>query len=283
MITEDLFSFAYCFDFPTSLKQLSEMAIPEPWQFLDPQYEYSNVDTPILERYIRNIFRHQAICANHCADPAERSGYFFLRGMLACIHTGLVTPQLEGIYALFELNRKGNTKCDWILTGFYPASSPRLRCIPVLPSAPRFYSESRGFHPEWDVCINFAHILQEPRNNSRLPSSIQDMRNKPLLLQAAVQYGRTLAEVNPSNVAAQLYCGKVQYLLPICLTDMGRCDLALTLTPQNGYYVGHTCLTLEMSYHNARMLGRPSANWLLGLVDRQTAEIQFPYRYIYGL
>ena len=35
----------------------------------------------------------------------------------------------------------------------------------------------------------------------------------------------------------------------------------------DGYYLGHTCLTLEMAYLNARLIGRPVAPWLLELVN----------------
>lgn len=282
-IPEELYDFAYCFDFPNELKNLAQMAIPEPWRFLKPQIEGNNTETPILERYIRNIFRHQAIMFNQCMNLQERETYLFLRGGLACMHTGLITPYLEGIYALFESNRKSNVRCGWVFKGFHTASSPKLRCIPRLPGAPRFYMESEGYHPEWEVRINFAHILQDPRNNARLPEKIREARNSPLLLHAAVLYGRALAGMNPMVVAPQVYCGRVQFLLPICLTDMEHCDLALTLTPQNGYYLGHTCLTLEMGYHNARMLARPHAPWLAGLVDERAMNRGFPYESVYGL
>ena len=58
----------------------------------------------------------------------------------------------------------------------------------------------------------------------------------------------------------------MQFLLPLCLLDSERTDLAMTLTPMDGYYLGHTCLTLEMAYLNARLIGRPVAPWLLELV-----------------
>ena len=45
--------------------------------------------------------------------------------------------------------------------------------------------------------------------------------------------------------------GRVQYLLPIYLTKMNKSDLAMTLTVMDGYYLGNTCLTLEMAYLNA--------------------------------
>lgn len=33
----------------------------------------------------------------------------------------------------------------------------------------------------------------------------------------------------------------------------------------DGYYLGNTCLTLEMAYLNARLLARPTARWLAEL------------------
>lgn len=28
------------------------------------------------------------------------------------------------------------------------------------------------------------------------------------------------------------------------------------------YYQGHTCLTLDMAYNNARLIARPNSDWL---------------------
>ncbi|MCI8360628.1 MAG: DUF3825 domain-containing protein [Clostridiales bacterium] len=41
--------------------------------------------------------------------------------------------------------------------------------------------------------------------------------------------------------------------------DMGLPDLAITLRPMDGYYMGYTCLTLQMAYQNTRLLARPTA------------------------
>lgn len=60
--------------------------------------------------------------------------------------------------------------------------------------------------------------------------------------------------------------GKIQYLLPIYLTRSDKPDLAMTLTDMDGYYLGNTCLTLEMAYMNARVIARPTAPWLKELV-----------------
>lgn len=86
-------------------------------------------------------------------------------------------------------------------------------------------------------------------------------------LETAVELARRKAVVEPSIVVPQGYQGRVQYLLPICLTDMEQPDLAMTLTIMDGYYLGNTCLTLEMAYLNARLLSRPVAHWLTDIVE----------------
>lgn len=48
---------------------------------------------------------------------------------------------------------------------------------------------------------------------------------------------------------------------------MEQPDLAMTLSIMDGYYLGNTCLTLEMAYLNARLLSRPVAGWLTEIVE----------------
>ena len=52
-----------------------------------------------------------------------------------------------------------------------------------------------------------------------------------------------------------------------CLTDMEQPDPAMTLSITDGYYLGNTCLPLEMANLNARLLSRPVAGWLTDIVE----------------
>ena len=137
-----------------------------------------------------------------------------------------------------------------------------------LPRKPRYDMAQYGvnYNPEWPIRVNVDHILGDAENFSRLPDPVRDAKNLPLLLETAVELARRWAVVDPSIVVPQGYQGRVQYLLPICLTDMETPDLAMTLTVMDGYYLGNTCLTLEMAYLNARLLARPAAAWLMELV-----------------
>ena len=49
---------------------------------------------------------------------------------------------------------------------------------------------------------------------------------------------------------AQFYDGRIQLLLPLCLT-VDKPELALTIQRENGFYAARTCLTLDMAYNNA--------------------------------
>ena len=56
---------------------------------------------------------------------------------------------------------------------------------------------------------------------------------------------------------------KLQLLLPICLVSDDQVDLALAVekTP-SGNYLGHTVLSLDWAYKNARLVCRPDSDWL---------------------
>lgn len=61
----------------------------------------------------------------------------------------------------------------------------------------------------------------------------------------------------------QYFDGKIQLLLPLCLQSDSKPDLALVVTKVGNYYQGHTCLTLDMAYNNARLIAKPESNWLV--------------------
>ena len=100
-----------------------------------------------------------------------------------------------------------------------------------------------------------------------LAGTAEDGPETSLLLETAVELARRQAHITPGIVVPQVYQQSVQFLLPLCLRDMEQPDLAMTLRPMDGYYMGYTCLTLQMAYTNARLLARPTAPWLLALVE----------------
>ena len=262
----DLFSFAYVPSWYCQLDELAELARLEPWRFREPIYSTKNQDTPILERYIHAIFKKQAIDFNEEKNPEKAVQYFHVENEYACFHTGLYTARYKAIYGCFDRNKRQASMLDWYFRGFADEMSPWLKYVSPLPARPSYDMTQQGvyYNPEWPIRVNVDHILGDEENLSRLPAGIRSARNLPLLLETAVELARRKAVIEPGIVVPQGYQGRVQYLLPVCLTDMETPDLAMTLTIMDGYYLGNTCLTLEMAYLNARLLAKPMAPWLMG-------------------
>jgi len=265
----DLFSFAYIPNWYLQLDELAEMALPEPWRFRDAEYSYKNTENPILERYLQSTFRKLAIDYDNESDSSRKQSIFYFENEFACFHTGLYTRQYKGIYACFSRNHKTDTVLKWYFRGFADECSPLLRYVEPLPKKPIDILPLHGIHylPNYPIRVNVDHILGDSANIERLPESIQDATNLPLLLETAVELARRQVTVTPSLIVPQVYQQRVQYLLPLCMIDMDHPDLAMTLREMDGYYMASTCLTLQMAYLNARMIARPTAPWLLSLVD----------------
>ena len=274
MMPVDLFEFAYVPSWFCQLDNLAELALPEPWRYLQPCYETQNTGTPILERYINQIFRKQAIEHNYAQNPPEADGRFYVRNEFACLHTGLYTKHYKGIFMCFDRNKRKDTLKQWYFKGFADEGSSWLKYVQPLPMRPVFPAQQYAtyFDPEWEIRVNAEHILCDGENVERLPEGIREAWNLPLLLETAVELARRKAFVDHSLAVMQVFQGRVQYLLPIHLTNMARPDLAMALSVMEGYYIGHNCLTLEMAYQNARMLARPTAAWLCGLVEPERSS-----------
>lgn len=274
MIPTDLFSFAYVPAWFEQLYALSQLAIPEPWRFINPEYEIQNTETPILERYIHQVFKKLVIEYEYAQNPMEADGLLYLRNEFACLHTGLYTKQYKSIYMCFDRNKRQDTLKQWYFKGFVDEGSPWLKYISLLPLRPSFPMRQYAsfFDPEWEIRVNADHILGDAENVQRLPESIRDAWNLPLLLETAVELARRRSLVDWSLAVPQSFQGRIQYLLPIHLTNMARPDLAMALSVMEGYYIGHTCLTLNMAYQNARLLARPTAEWLCDLVEPERSN-----------
>ena len=69
------------------------------------------------------------------------------------------------------------------------------------------------------------------------------------------------AAANYTLAVPQFYGGRIQLLLPLCLTG-DKPELALTIQREDGFYAARTCLTLDMAYNNARLICRPETSWI---------------------
>ena len=152
---------------------------------------------------------------------AEKDRIILMRNEYACFHTGLYTKRYKPIYACFGRNKKLDSLLKWCFRGFADENSALLRYISPLPEKPLYSMPLQGIHyvPDWPVRVNVEHILGDPANVARLPTELQSARNLPLLLETAVELARRKAIVSPGDAVPQIYQQRLQYLLPLCLTD----------------------------------------------------------------
>lgn len=111
---------------------------------------------------------------------------------------------------------------------------------------------------------NIDHILGDEENLMRIPASLMGEDNSLLLRRAfegAVVEAARRAAANYTLAVPQFYGGRIQLLLPLCLTG-DKPELALTIQREDGFYAARTCLTLDMAYNNARLICRPETSWI---------------------
>ena len=109
-----------------------------------------------------------------------------------------------------------------------------------------------------------ARIFEETENNQRLPENIRNSVMKVPLFDGALRQTKRMLEADYRTAIPQYYDHNIQFLIPVCLQDPARADLALACvkTEDGKKYLGRTCLTLKMAYHNARLLAKIHSSWL---------------------
>lgn len=181
-------------------------------------------------------------------------------------NTGLYTRRYENIYGLFEPNTKPDARQRWFLKGFFKESDPMLVSFEYLPCRVRFAEDPSELVFDYRLPIrsNIDHILGDEENLTRIPASLMGEDNSLLLRRAfegAVVEAARRAAANYTLAVPQFYGGRIQLLLPLCLTG-DKPELALTIQREDGFYAARTCLTLDMAYNNARLICRPETSWI---------------------
>lgn len=253
-IEENLFDFAFC-PMP-AFAYLSELAVPEDWGENDR----------VLKNYLTFTFKRAVHLYNKAAEAGEGCSALIFQHDCCLMDTGLFTERFEPIYVLFEPNERPDARQQWFLKGFYKASDPRLIEFSVLPDRVHFSENPADFVFDYrlEVRTNIDHILGDAENLSRIPEQLKGEGKAFLLRHAfegAVMEASRRAAANYTIAVPQYYNGRIQLLLPLCLTG-DTPELALTIQREDGYYSARTCLTLDMAYNNARLICRPEAPWI---------------------
>lgn len=260
----DLYRFA---QFPRReewLCKLAELAEHENWSF---QHERAGEGEPhpILHSYIVYTFaklREQADAGEFTIAEIERDGRRW-----ACFDTGLATPQQQHIYALFEENHSLEI-APWYWRDFCTLSDRQFPWTSRddLPGLAEYFDDPAElmYDRRLDLRLDYDHILEDHLHD-RFPQLLHD---KPALARNALMGAEAQIKDrvyrNYKTAVPQYWRGRIQLLLPLCLQEDGKADLALVVEKDPGglTYRGNTVLTLDMAYSNARLLARPDRDWL---------------------
>ena len=227
--------------------ELAEMS-PENWSIA------GRSDNGVLKNYLKHTYKK--LEEEHKVVYEAKYGLF---------NTGLFTEYYESIYAYMEPNAAGGSQ-KYYLKGFMTPYDLGALGIINLPGRANYFSspELLVFDANCQINVQYKHILSDEENMKRIPESIQNAKNLQHIFSGAIEVMKKKVAANYKIAVPQYFNGKIQLLLPLCLVDPDVPDLALVVTKNSAgnFYQGHTCLTLEMAYNNARLIAKPDSNWL---------------------
>jgi hypothetical protein len=250
----ELFEFAYFTKYHQNIEDLANIADKEEWDFGNPvQKRYS-----ILKSYLEYTFRRLKLEKKIAYTDDKKH---------ACFNTGLVTKNLEEIFAFFEINKNTN-KQPYFFRAFHKKSHNELliRFGENLPDTANYFENPADliFNPRCELVPDLDHIIQD--NRHRFPNFLKYQPESELRmrLQGAIDEIKKRVRTNYKLAIPQYHNNRIQLLLPLYLTPGSSTpDLALAVYRINEKtYAARTCLTIEMAYNNARLIVKPQSDWL---------------------
>jgi hypothetical protein len=254
----ELFSLAFFPNYNNAIKFLAEdLAETEEWDYTDSQSKTNS----ILKNYLEFTYKKL---------KQERKIVFTSDNKYACFNTGLVTHNLEDIFAFFEeyRNPRPGSTIPFCFKAFLKESDNNILTYfsGNIPEVANFFEkpELLIFNPKCRLIPDIDHIIKD--NILRFPSHLQSAGDGELRrqLMGSIDEVKKKVRTNYKIAVPQYYDGKIQLLLPLSLTaGSPNPDLALVVHKLNeNTYTAKTCLTLKMAYNNARLIVKPQSNWL---------------------
>lgn len=242
--------------YQNSVDFLSSMTPKEQWDFHDSAVKNKAILKNYLEYTYLRLEEEGKIC-------------FTQNNNFACFNTGLVTTQLEDIFALFEKNANARPGMSpYFFKAFLKKSdSSFLRNFSSnIPERADFFQNPIDliFNPNCEIIPDIDHIITD--NIDRFPVHMQSIGEDGIRrhLIGAIDEVKKRVRTNYKIAVPQYYRNRIQLLLPLCLTPGSQNpDLALVIYKVDGKtYCARTCLTLKMAYTNARLIVMPQSDWL---------------------
>ena len=247
----ELFDFSFINNIDQRIDELAELAEDESWDY---QSTLSDRNKPVLFNYLKYTYARLAEEEKIELTPDGQNTIF---------NTGLVTPNQEPLYALFDRNTIPDRQ-PWFLKRWVRRGEHDLVRFQQLPEMAHYFENPLGlvFDCKKELRANIEHIIAE--NKSRFSDPYRSMESYALqtFLKGAIDNAIERVRRNYKTAIPQYYRGRIQLLLPLCLGNPQRADLALVAEDHGSFYRASTCLTLDMAYNNARQLARPDRDWL---------------------
>lgn len=209
------------------------------------------------ENWSNNTYPNNGILANYIVktyDKLTSEKKIIIGQDYALFNTGLFNKYYDPIYA-----HQTGTEISF-LTGYELSSIG----ITDRPERANYFEKPELLLFDWHYPIDvyYKHILDDENNKNRLPQEFLNSDNKINIINGALDTMKKRVSANYKLAIPQYYEGKIQLLLPLCLMSDNKPDVAIAVTKKNSCYQGHTCLTLDMAYNNARLIAKPESNWL---------------------
>ena len=261
----ELFRFTEFLRFDEKLHFLANrLALVEPWDYSDPEKEFNEGNNaaeyylPILRNYLVHTFKK--IFAEAKIIYTDDKEY-------CCFNTGLVTPNLEEIFALSSKNRFPNSTIPYFFKAFIKKSDPEFLTLfsTRQPETPNYFEQPELllFNPRHELIPDIDHIIRD--NKYRFPDQLKNATDREVKkhLIGAIDDISKRVKINYKLAIPQYYDNKFQLLLPLYLIDDKKPDLAIVVERINDkIYSAKTCLTIGMAYNNARLIVCPHSDWL---------------------
>lgn len=261
----ELFDFAYFPRFEENLHVLAtRIALSEPWGYTNPEKELAEGNNaagfnyPILRTYLEHTFR-KIRSENKIVHTDD--------GQFACLNTGLVTPNLEDVFALFERNRVPSARSPYFFKAFIKKSDHEFLMLfsTRQPESANYFDrpELLLFNPRLELIVDIDHIIQD--NKYRFPDELKSASDREVKnrLIGAIDDISKRVKINYKLAIPQYFDNKFQLLLPLYLMDNNKPDLAVVVERiHDTIYSARTCLTIGMAYNNARLIVCPHSDWL---------------------
>jgi hypothetical protein len=242
-------------EFIHTLEQLKNLSMNESWDY---SYATGTKKHPILHNYLLHTFAR-----------VQEEGKVLELDPYSCFNTGLVTPNQEEIFMLFKKSKKTGYR---FFHSFCKSSSNLLVRFNPLPERASYFSDATEliYDTKLPLRIQIDHIIEDPDNIARFPEDIRSWSKLQLqnTFNGAIEHAIKRVKRNYLTAIPQYYRGNLtptahlQLLLPLCLRDPAKADLALAVYKKDGTYNGRTCLTLDMAINNARLITKPDDEWL---------------------